>query len=175
MQNEQTPLDQQTETAKAERRTHATIVHEALHELWDLGIRPIDTAALIRATGLQRLQVSEAIKVLRAKGDISDTNRGYYEPVFKHPPSQALSITAIPLGGVKIEKGDQVMELTPYEWKYELAPFAAGASAQTAVMELTHQTLVLTAKLNKAVAQFELLKKMLKSDQKQLEIDLAKA
>lgn len=164
----------QIDTAKAERRTHTTIVHEALHELWDLGIRPIDTSALIRATGLQRLQVSEAIKVLRTNGDVSDANRGYYEPVFKHPPSQAISVTAIPMGGVKIEKGDQVMELTPYEWKYELAPLAAGISAQTAVMEHAHQTLALTARLNKVVAQFEMLKKMLGADQKQLEMELLK-
>ena len=52
-------------------------------------------------------------------------------------------------------KGDQVMAFNPHEWRLQVAPFAAGASAQTAVIEHTHQTLQLADMVRRLRRQVE--------------------
>jgi len=161
------------EKAGKQRTTHRTQVLEAIHQLHNLEVVYIDTAAIMRVTGLQRGQVADAIKDLRNLNLIGnpDGRDGLYIPLETQLPSQAITVTALPNGGgVKIEKGDQIMELTPHEWVYELAPLAAGASAQAVVMEHVTRTIALATRVQKLEGEVKGLKELREVDPRQMNL-----
>ena len=160
---------------QAKRVTHRTRVLEAIHQLHNLEQKYIDTAAIMRVTGLQRGQVYDAIKDLKNMGQIAnpDGRDGLFVPLENQPPSQALTVTALPnTGGVKLEKGDQIMELTAHEWTYLLAPLAAGANAQAVVMEHVNRTIALACELQKVKAELRGLRDLVTLDEKQLTLEV---
>lgn len=150
-----------------EKRSSRVQVLEAIHSLYEQEME-ITTASIVRHTGLKSVTVSDCLKELRDRDEIFNPERGVYRPCFKHEPSQAVTVTVMATGHVKLEKGDIVMELTPREWRVQLAPLAAGASAQTAVIEHTHQTVQLADQLRKVQRQVEGLKALLKANPDQL-------
>ena len=79
-------------------------------------------------------------------------------------------MTVTPTGHVKLEKGDVVLELNPHEWRVQLAPLAAGASAQTAVIEHTQLTIQLADEVRKLRRQLDGLKSLMSKDPKQAAI-----
>ena len=137
-----------TEKNLAEKRSARTQVLEAVHALRDQEMEAT-VAALARHTGLRVAAINDCIKDLRERGEIWSPSRGIYKPSLRHEPSQAIILIALPTGHVKIEKGDTVVEFTPHEWRLQVAPFAAGASAQTAFIEATHLNLHLTEEVRK--------------------------
>lgn len=162
------------ESTGKHRVTHRTQVLEAVHQLHNLELRYIDTAAIMRVTGLQRGQVADAIKDLRNMSLIGnpDGRDGLYIPLESQPPSQAITVTSLACGGVKIEKGDVIMELTPHEWTYSLAPLAAGANAQAVVMEHVTRTIAMATKMQKLEGELRAIKEILTVDTKQMLLEV---
>lgn len=155
-------------TTTAEKTSHRQRVLEAVHGLHNLGVRGITTAHITSQTGLTRQQVSDAVKDLRGCNDIVSPRKGEYEPVFQHAPSEAVSVTVLPDGARKIEKGDQVMTLTPYEWTYLLAPLAAGSAAQAQVAEHIEQTVHLMTVIRDMRKQIDGLKAIIGENPRQM-------
>lgn len=152
-----------------EKRSSRVQVLEAIHSLYEQEME-ITTASIVRHTGLKSVTVSDCVKELKDRDEIWNPERGVYRPRFKHEPSQAVTVTVMATGHVKLEKGDIVMELTPREWRVQLAPLAAGASAQTAVIEHTHQTIRLIDEVRKLRRENEGLKNLVMADPKQTAI-----
>lgn len=145
-------------------------VLEAVKELY-LSEVTVTRDALVRLTGLKTVTVDEAIKSLKTDELIISVERGVYEPAGEAEPTEAISVTMLPRGYAKIEKGDQVMELTPREWRM-LAPLAAGAAAHVVVQEHTHHTLRLAEQVEKLKRQVSGLKLIVEADGRQLAMNL---
>ena len=153
----------------SEKRSSRVQVLEAIHALYEQEME-VTSASIARHTGLKMVTIADCLKELKEREEIWAPERGVYRPVFKHEPSQAVTVTVTATGHVKLEKGDVVMELNPHEWRAQLAPLAAGASAQTAVIEHTHQTIQLIDQVRKLQRQVDGLKGLLKADPKQAAI-----
>lgn len=160
--------------ATKHRVTHRTQVLEAIHQLHALEVKYIDIPALMRTTGLQRGQVYDAVKDLKNMGQIAnpDGRDGLYIPLESQPPSQAVTVTSLAHGGVKIEHGDVIMELTAHEWTYQLAPLAAGASAQAVVMEHIQRTIAMAAQIQKLKTELQGLRDLLTPNDRQIPLDI---
>ena len=150
----------------SEKRSSRVQVLEAVHALFEQEME-VTSASIARHTGLKSVTIADCLKELKDRDEIWAPERGVYRPCFKHEPSQAVSVTVTPTGHVKLEKGDVVLELNPHEWRVQLAPLAAGASAQTAVIEHTQLTVQLADQLRRVQRQVEGLKALLKADPKQ--------
>jgi hypothetical protein len=167
----------ETETAtkpvsEAEKVSRRRQVFEALVGMHNMDVSPIRTENLMSQTGLTRQQVSDAIKDLEFRGEIVKPVKGQYEPVYRHPPSQAVSVTALPDGTRLLEKGDMVMTLTPFEFMYELAPLVAGASAQALVMQYVEQMQHIAAKNVRLEREVNALKAHTKFQEDKRQMDL---
>ena len=156
-------------TTLTDKRSSRTQVLEAVHALFEQEME-ITCASLVRHTGLKTVTVADCLKELKERDEIWSAERGIYRPCQKHEPSEAVSITVMPTGHVKLEKGDQVMAFNPHEWRTQVAPMAAGASAQTAVIEHTHQTLQLADMVRRLRRQVEGLQSKLGANAAQLEL-----
>ena len=156
--------------ANSYERTGKARVLDAITELTESEVT-VTRDSLVRLTGLKKVTVDEAIKALRIEEKIVSVERGVYELAEEPEPTEAVSVTMLPRGYAKIEKGDQVMELTPREWRL-LAPLAAGSAAQAAVVEHTHLTLRLADQVEKLKRRVAGLEGMLQADGRQLVMEL---
>ena len=152
-----------------EKRSSRVVVLEAIHALHEQEME-INSAAIVRHTGLKTVTVSDCIKELKEREEIWSPSRGVYIPRQRHEPSEAVSLTAMPSGHVKLEKGDMVMQFTPHEWRLQVAPFAAGASAQTAVIESTHHTLQLLEQVRKLQRKVDGLQAVIATNPAQMQL-----
>lgn len=105
-------------------------VLDAVHELYNQGL-PVTRESLTRLCGFK---VDDYVKLLKEQELIWAPERGVYRPVAVHPPARAISKTILPGGLVKLEIGDEVLNLTPQENRM-LAELQAGAAAQVAALE----------------------------------------
>ena len=69
---------------------------------------------IVELTGLTFNQVDESIKCLKEKKLIRNTTPGYFEPI-DQTIDRAVSTTALPMGRLRIEIGDDMTDLTPRE------------------------------------------------------------
>lgn len=155
-----------TEKNLSEKRSSRIQVLEAIHALHEQEME-VTSASIARHSGLKMVTIADCLKELKERDEIWPVERGVYRPCFKHEPSQAVSVTVTPTGHVKLEKGDVVLDLNPHEWRMQVAPLAAGASAQTAVIEHTHQTIQLADQVRKLQRRVEALKELISADPKQ--------
>ncbi|MEJ5148972.1 hypothetical protein [Comamonas sp. MYb396] len=155
---------------EAKERTAKARVYEAVWELYDMEA-PITRDAVVRQTGLKTVTVDEALKSLKRDDKIISIERGLYAPAEEPEQSEAVSVTILPRGYAKIEKGDQVMSLTPGEWR-RLAPLAAGASAQAAIVEHSHLTMRLADQIEKLKREVAGLRGQLQVDGRQMAMEM---
>jgi hypothetical protein len=66
-------------------------------------------------TGMKMAIVDDHIKSLRDKGKIRTVVNGIFEPIFPEVQGRAVSVTTTSDGKVKLEIGDQVLDLTMRE------------------------------------------------------------
>ena len=71
-------------------------------------------ARVAEITHLTLNQVDEAVKALREKQLIRTTTPGYFEPI-DQSIDRVVSTTALPLGRLRIEIGDDMTDLSPRE------------------------------------------------------------
>lgn len=75
-------------------------------------------------SGLRRQIVDDHLKTLKSEGQIRMVMAGWYAPV-DQDPDRPVSTTNLPRGRVKIEVGDDVVDLNPRE-AFNLAKQLAG-------------------------------------------------
>ena len=63
------------------------------------------------------VQVYEALRSLRAMGQVESPGYGRFRPVGDTPQDRAISFTDIPGGRIKLEIGDILIEFTSGEWE----------------------------------------------------------
>ena len=156
-------------TTLTDKRSSRVQVLEAIHALFEQEME-ITCSTIVRHTGLKTVTVNDCIKELKERDEIWCPERGVYRPCQRHEPSEPVSVTVMPTGHVKWEKGDAVMAFTPHEWRTQVAPLAAGASAQTAVIEHTHQTMQLLEQVRKLQRRVDALQVKLSADPAQMEL-----
>lgn len=118
-------------------------VFDAIRELHSAGSSPT-RERIVEITGLKPTTVDDRIKALRGEGLISHEKQCYM-PLEQFAPAEAISMTVLPSGMYKLEKGYAVMELNPAEARAAgqlLAGKAMEASALERIQEL--QALVLS-------------------------------
>ena len=90
-------------------------------------------AAIVELSGLRKSVVDDRLRTLVDAEQLRRTQSGCYELVRQYPESRAMSKTILSDGFVKVEVGEQVLDLTPTEDRH-LALLQAGSAsaAQTA-------------------------------------------
>lgn len=152
------------------RRSTTAIVLEAVQDLH--GQEQIVTReTLAELTGLKMTVIDDRLATLVDDGLILRVQRGVFVPAPRHPAARAMSRTLMPDGMVKIEVGDQVLELTPREDRM-LANLQAGAAAQLTAIETGRNTAMMAAELAGQIRRLEQtvrgLRARLDGDERQL-------
>ncbi|MET3512756.1 hypothetical protein ABIC63_000521 [Pseudacidovorax sp. 1753] len=155
------------------RRSTTAIVLEAVQDLH--GQEQIVTReTLAELTGLKMTVIDDRLATLVDDGLILRVQRGVFVPAPRHPAARAMSRTLMPDGMVKIEIGDQVLELTPREDRM-LANLQAGAAAQLAAIETGRNTAMMAAELAGQIKRLERTVRALREertrDSTQLELE----
>ena len=136
------------------RKSSRDRVYDAILELSD-SETPAKAADIANVTGLAMPIVYDSIKALKQRGRIYSDNGSFFasEEVAE---TQAVSHTILPSGAVKLEKGDQVMDLNPREAR-ALAKTLAGSVEQAAVILLHHRHNELQAQMRRMHRRVEKL------------------
>ncbi|ULJ66669.1 hypothetical protein [Wielerella bovis] len=71
--------------------------------------------ALQKATGQTKTVIDDRLKVLTDDGLMRRVERGVYIPIFKHHAARVISKTILPDGSIRLDIGDDVLDLTPHE------------------------------------------------------------
>lgn len=79
---------------------------------------------IVSMTALKMPVVDEQVRVLKEKGLIRMANAGFYVPV-DQSPDRPVSTTSLPQGRLKVEVGDDLLNLNPRE-AFNLAKQLAG-------------------------------------------------
>ena len=111
-------------------------VYDAILELSD-SETPAKAQDVARVTGLAMPIVYDSIKALKQRGRIYSDNGAFFVSD-ELPETQSVSHTILPSGAVKLEKGDQILDLNPREAR-ALAKTLAGSVEQAAVILMQHR------------------------------------
>lgn len=95
------------------KKSSRVMVFDAILELAD-GEMPAKAMDIANATGLAMPVVYDSIKELKRRGRIYSDNGAFF-PCGEHQETQAVTTTILANGAVKVEKGDQVLDLNPRE------------------------------------------------------------
>jgi hypothetical protein len=123
----------QTHNAKKSSRD---MVFGAILELADCET-PAKAPDIARATGLAMPIVYDAIKTLKQRGRIYSDN-GMFFICDEYQETQAVTNTVLSNGGVKVEKGNQIIEFTQREIRHH-AMMLGGYVEQAAVIVMAHK------------------------------------
>lgn len=102
------------------------IIYDAIVAMRDAG-EFATRKKLLTILDLKRSIIDDNVNTLIHEGKIYSVERGVYAPLFEHPPSRIISKTPLPCGLVKVEIGDDVWTLTPFEARTLGACFMAEA------------------------------------------------
>jgi len=130
------PEEQASLAAHNAKKSSRDRVYDAILELSD-SETPAKAADIAHVTGLAMPIVYDSIKALKQRGRIYSDNGSFFacEEVAE---TQPVYHTAMPNGIIKLEKGDQIMELTQREAR-ALAKTMAGFVEQAAVIVMSHR------------------------------------
>lgn len=123
----------QTHNAKKSSRD---MVFGAILELADCET-PAKAPDISRATGLAMPIVYDAIKTLKQRGRIYSDN-GMFFVAEEHKDTEPVYHSALPNGVIKLEKGDQILELNQREAR-ALAKTMGGLIEQANVIVMAHK------------------------------------
>lgn len=150
------------------RKSSRDQVYDAILELSD-SETPAKAQDVARVTGLAMPIVYDSIKALKQRGRIYSDNGSFFasEEVAE---TQAVSHTILPSGAVKLEKGDQVMDLNPREAR-ALAKTLAGSVEQAAVILMQHRQNDMQAQIRRLHRMIERLRQQVGFQNPQMEFD----
>lgn len=120
-------------------------VYQCIVELTSYG-RAASRNRIAELTNLKLHIVDEQIRQLKNHDRIRKLENGVYELVLEFQPDQAISMTVLPSGLVRIEKGDSVSDWNPSEAR-TLALMLAGRAAQIAQLHVQQDMEVRIARL----------------------------
>lgn len=100
--------------AYKKRENTSEIIYSAALDLHQSG-HVVSRKTLQEATGQKLSVIDDRIKVLIDDGFMRRVENGVFIPIFKHHDARLISKTILPDGVVKIEIGDDVLDLTPHE------------------------------------------------------------
>ena len=123
-------------------------VYQCIVELTNMN-RSASRNRLVELTGLSFGIVDEQIRQLKNTNKIRKLENGVYELVLEFPPDEAISITQLPNGLVRLEKGDTVVDFTPSEARTTGKMFR-GYAAELAAVLTARDTEVRIARLENA-------------------------
>jgi len=155
----------------SENRSSRIRVFEAIKAIEEQEL-PVTGDTIARHTGLKMVTVNDCIKELKERDEIWSPERGVYRVKLQEEPSQTVFFISLPCGGVKIEKGEHLMEFTSHEWRKQVAPFASGFAVQTVAIEYTHRTMQLAEQIARLERKISELKNRHTTDSRQLEIEV---
>lgn len=95
-------------------KSSSDIVLSAAVELANNG-QTVTRETLCQATGLKLSIVDDRVKVLIDDGLMVRIERGVFKPCTMHAPTRVISKTVLTDGSVKLDIGDDVLDLTPHE------------------------------------------------------------
>ena len=130
------PAEAEALAAHNVRKSSRDQVYDAILELSD-GETPAKAADVSRVTGLSMPIVYDSIKALKQRGRIYSDN-GVFFVCGEVPDTQAVSHTILPNGAVKLEKGDQILDLNQREAR-ALAKTLNGSVEQAAVILMQYR------------------------------------
>ncbi len=162
------PEEQASLAAHNARKSSRDRVYDAILELSD-SETPAKAADIANVTGLAMPIVYDSIKALKQRGRIYSDNGSFFacEEVAE---TQAVSHTILPSGAVKLEKGDQVMDLNPREAR-ALAKTLAGNVEQAAVILMQHRQNEMQAQIRRLHRMIERLRQQVGVQNPQMEFD----
>ncbi len=149
------------------RKSSRDQVYDAILELTD-SETPAKAPDIARVTGLAMPIVYDSIKALKQRGRIYSDN-GHFFACDEVQETQAVSHTILPDGRVKLEKGDQVMDLNPREAR-ALAKTLAGSVEQAAVILMQHRQNEMQAQIRRLHRLVERLRQQVGYVNPQMEI-----
>ena len=161
------PEEQASLAAHNTRKSSRDRVYDAILELSD-SETPAKAADIAQVTGLTMPIVYDSIKALKQRGRIYSDN-GYFFACDEVQETQAVSHTILPSGAVKLEKGDQVMDLNPREAR-ALAKTLAGSVEQAAVILMQHRQNEMQAQIRRLHRMIERLRQQVGYVNPQMEI-----
>ena len=150
------------------RKSSRDRVYDAILELSD-SETPAKAADIANVTGLAMPIVYDSIKALKQRGRIYSDN-GYFFACDEVQETQAVSHTILPSGAVKLEKGDQVMDLNPREAR-ALAKTLAGSVEQAAVILMQHRQNEMQAQIRRLHRLVERLRQQVGFVSPQMDLD----
>ena len=162
------PEEQASLAAHNTRKSSRDRVYDAILELSD-SETPAKAADIANVTGLAMPIVYDSIKALKQRGRIYSDN-GYFFACDEVQETQAVSHTILPSGAVKLEKGDQVMDLNPREAR-ALAKTLAGSVEQAAVILMQHRQNDMQAQIRRLHRMIERLRQQVGFQSPQMEFD----
>lgn len=134
------------------KKTSKQIILEAVQDL-HAQEQVVTREALAALTGLTLTVVDDRIATLVDDGEVLRVQRGVFVPAIQHPRTRAISSTILPDGMVKLEIGDEVLNLTPRESR-ALGALMAGPAMQYAQVESGHSMAVMMAEMRREMAIF---------------------
>lgn len=149
------------------RKSSRDQVYDAILELTD-SETPAKAPDIARVTGLAMPIVYDSIKALKQRGRIFSDNGAFFA-ADEVQETQAVSHTILPDGRVKLEKGDQVMDLNPREAR-ALAKTLAGSVEQAAVILMQHRQNEMQAQIRRLHRLVERLRQQVGYVNPQMEI-----
>ena len=148
-------MQQPKERDSIDRPSSRNIVLDTIYTLFEHEV-DVTVETIARYTGLKIVTVNDCIKDLKEREEIYSIERGVYRPKVRNAPARAVSITPMPLGTVKVEVGDVVLDLVPREVQL-LAPFFAGYLHQVAASAYTHNSMMMAERIAKSERKIKAL------------------
>lgn len=146
--------------AYKQRENTSEIIYSAALDLYQ-SQQIVSRKALAEVTGQKMSVVDDRLKVLVDDGLMRRVENGVYIPIFKHHESRIISKTIMPDGSIKIDIGDEVLELTPHEAMIlgrNLVGEAIAISAVETGNQFAIQNEILKNKIGKLEQQIHYLK-----------------
>lgn len=132
------------------KKTTRSQVFEAIQDL-HAQEQIVTRETLAALTGLSLTVIDDRVARLIDDGDVVRVQRGVFKPAPVHPPARPISKTVLPDGMVKIEIGDEILELTPRENRM-LGDLMAGAAVQYSQVEAGHAMTMLVADVRRELS-----------------------
>ena len=125
------------------KRTNTQIILDAIKDL-HCAEQVVTRETLVALTGLKLSIVDDRTGVLINDGRVLRVRRGVFIPAQNFAPSRAISTTYLPDGLVKLEVGDDCLDLTPREARM-LGRALSGHAMEFASIQAGHEAVAARA------------------------------
>ncbi|MDI1260242.1 hypothetical protein [Aquabacterium sp.] len=133
------------------KRSTSQIVFDAVVDL-HAAEQVVTREALVQVTGLKMTIVDDRIAALVDDERVRRVMAGVFMPNDIPPPARAITTTMLPWGWVKLEIGDECMDLTPREARM-LGRALAGHAMEFASIQAGREAVAIGAEVARAIKE----------------------